>query len=136
MVTRVQRSRQYLRWIGGLVVVLCVGAGLWRGLTPKLAGVDISPRKVYRVEYYDVSPLQRLLFYRHMESPSFVRLYRTGPEALLGESSVVDLWINGQLYWYLDPPISSVRVGRDVVFRNIPPECTDCPPLTDAQVMP
>ncbi|MFY3383122.1 hypothetical protein [Paracidovorax sp. MALMAid1276] len=115
---------------------MSVVVGLWAGLTPKLTGVDISPRKVYRLEYYDVSPLLRLLLYRDMESPSFVRLYRRDSEALMGESSVVDLWINGQLYWYLDPPISSVRVGRDIVFRNVPPECTDCPRMTDAQVMP
>ncbi|WP_019700083.1 hypothetical protein [Acidovorax avenae] len=55
---------------------------------------------------------------------------------MLGESAVVDLWINGQLYWYLNPPMNKVRVGRDVVFENIPPECTGCPPLPDSAVMP
>ncbi len=71
-----------------------------------------------------------------MKSPSIVRLYRIAPKELLGESEVVDLWINGQLYWYLNPPMNKVRVGRDVVFENIPPERTDCPPLPDSAVMP
>lgn len=136
MVTDMHALRKYLGWSAGAVIALCIVLGVWRGLTPQFAGADISPRKVYRLEYYDVSPLLRLLRYRDMESPSFVRLYRIQPETLLAESGVVDLWVNGQLYWYLEPPISSVRVGRDVVFRNVPPECVDCPPLSDAQVMP
>jgi len=63
-----------------------------------------------------------------MRYPHIIRLYRVDPKTLLGESDVVDLWINGQIYWYLNPPMNKVRVGRDVVFKNIPPECTDCPP--------
>ncbi len=74
--------------------------------------------------------------HHEMKIPSIVRLYRIQPEILVGESDVVDLWINGQIYWYLDPPMNKVRVGRDVVFENIPPECTDCPPLPDSAVMP
>ncbi|MFY3383123.1 hypothetical protein [Paracidovorax sp. MALMAid1276] len=136
MVTNMQPWRRYLRLIGGLVVVLCVVAGIWRALAPEPAGVSISPRNVYRLEYYDVSPLLRLLRYRDMKFPSFVRLYRINPETLLGESRVVDLWLNGDLYWYLDPPINAIQVGNDIVFENVPPECTDCPRLTDAQVMP
>ena len=67
--------------------------------------------------------MQRIINYQ-MKAPSIVRLYRINPEELLRESGVVDLWINGQLYWYLNPPMNKVRVGRDVVFENIPPECT------------
>lgn len=71
-----------------------------------------------------------------MKIPSFVRLYRIQPEILLGESDVVDLWLNGELYWWSDPPLNVVRVGRDVVFNNIPPECSNCPPLPKSALMP
>lgn len=94
-----------------------------------------SPRHVYRLDYYEASWLQRLMHW-DMKYPHVIRLYRIEPETLLGESKVVDLWINGQIYWYLNPPMNKVRVGRDVVFENIPPECTGCPPLPDSAVMP
>ncbi|WP_404821593.1 hypothetical protein [Paracidovorax oryzae] len=68
--------------------------------------------------------------------PAFVRLYRIQPNALIGESKVVDLWMNGELYWYTEDPMNKVRVGRDVVFENVPPECAGCPPLPDSAVMP
>lgn len=71
-----------------------------------------------------------------MKIPSIVRLYRIQPETLLGESAVVDLWLNGELYWWFDPPLNVVRVGRDVVFEHIPPECPDCPPLPNSVLMP
>ncbi|AVT12066.1 MULTISPECIES: hypothetical protein [Paracidovorax] len=112
-----------------------MGSAIWYALSPSLKGFSISPRNVYRIEYYDASPVQRVLHHR-MKIPSVVRLYRIHPEKMLGESAVVDLWINGQLYWYLNPPMNKVRVGRDVVFENIPPECTGCPPLPDSAVMP
>nr|KAJ8743966.1 hypothetical protein H9T68_14940 [Delftia sp. PS-11] len=104
-------------------------------MTPEFDGVSISPRKVYRLEYYKASPLQKL-WHHNMKMPSFVRLYRIETETLLGESEVVDMWLNGELYWYLEPPLNRVRVGNDIVFKNIPPECTDCPPLTDREMMP
>jgi hypothetical protein len=130
-----KRLLKYLVW--AFFAVIAVSLALWvpYGLTPKLIGTSISPRQVYRLEYYDASPLQRL-FHMDMKLPGFVRLYRINPEALMEESKVVDLWINGQLYWYLNPPISTIQVGRDVVFEGIPPECTDCPPLTEKQIMP
>ncbi len=112
-----------------------MGSAIWYALSPSLKGFSISPRNVYRIEYYDTSPVQRVLHHR-MRIPSVVRLYRIHPGKMLGESAVVDLWINGQLYWYLYPPMNKVRVGRDVVFENIPPECTGCPPLPDSAAMP
>lgn len=71
-----------------------------------------------------------------MKIPSFVRLYRIQPEILLGESDVLDLWLNGELYWWFDPPLNVVRVGQDVVFHNTPPECSNCPPLPESALMP
>lgn len=128
-------SNKYLRRAYWTVLVAAAAAALWYACTPTLKGISISPRKVYRLEYYDASLVQRIR-YHQMKIPSLVRLYKIHPETLLGESDVVDLWINGQLYWYLNPPMNKVRVGRDVVFENIPPECADCPPLTDAEIMP
>ncbi|GKS90188.1 hypothetical protein [Acidovorax sp. SUPP2539] len=134
MVTGMPMAWKYRKkWLWLLIVPL--GCGLWYGSQPKLFHSAISPRNVYRLEYYEASLLQSLI-HPNFKMPSFVRLYRIAPETLLGESDVVDLWINGQLYWYLNPPMNKVRVGRDVVFENIPPECVDCPPLTDAEIMP
>lgn len=85
--------------------------------------------KAYRVEYYDASPIQRVLHHQ-MKIPSLVRLYRVQPEALLGQSAVVDLWMNGTLHWWTGPPTHAVVVGNSVVFENIPAECpsaSDCP---------
>ncbi|MFD2301505.1 hypothetical protein QRO11_18475 [Paracidovorax citrulli] len=40
-----------------------------------------------------------------------MRLSRIQPKALIGESKVVDLWMNGELYWYTEDPMNKVRVG-------------------------
>lgn len=85
--------------------------------------------KAYRVDYYDASLIQRALHYQ-MKMPSLVRLYRVHPETLLGQSEVVDLWMNGTLHWWTDPPAHAVVVGSSVVFENIPAEClcaSGCP---------
>ncbi|WP_284396838.1 hypothetical protein [Acidovorax sp. SUPP2825] len=116
-----------------LAIALIVGG--WYFATPTYDRSHYSPRRVYRLDYYEASWLQRLT-HMDMRYPHVIRLYRVEPRTLLGTSDVVDLWINGQLYWYLNPPMNKVRVGRDVVFENIPPECADCPPLTDAEIMP
>ncbi|XDF36494.1 hypothetical protein RBH89_05375 [Paracidovorax avenae] len=121
--------------IKACVVTILLGSLSWYIFNPNLKGFYNSPRSAYRVEYYDASPMQRIINYQ-MKAPSIFRLYQINPEKLLGESGVVDLWINGQLYWYLNPPMNKVRVGRDVVFENIPPECTQCPPLKDSEIMP
>lgn len=109
--------------------------GLWQGSQPHLFHTAISPRKVYRLEYYEASFLQSLM-HHDFNMPAFARLYRIQPETLMGESEVADLWMNGELYWYIEVPMNKVRVGRDTVFENISPECTDCPPLPDSAVMP
>jgi hypothetical protein len=126
---------KYFLWV--FISVLAVSLALWmpHGLTPKLRGSYTSPRGVYRLDYYDAAPLQRMWHY-NMKMPSFVRLHRIHPETLMAESKIVDMWINGQLYWYLNPPMNTIQVGRDIVFEDIPPECTNCPPLTDGQIMP
>ena len=54
----------------------------------------------------------------------------------MGESDVADLWINGQLYWWLNPPVNAVQIGRDIVFLNVPPECTGCSRVPDSAVKP
>lgn len=127
--------KKYASWASKTLLALFLIGVAWYAVTPQHKGHSISPRHFYRLDFYDASPLQRLM-HLEMKIPSFVRLYRIQPETLLGESDVVDLWINGQIYWYLNPPMNKVRVGRDVVFENIPPECTDCPPLPDSAVMP
>jgi len=135
MVTLSKKIERYRTWVFFSTVAGGFSIAAWYAFTPSLKGISISPRQVYRLEYYDASPVQRIL-HHDMKFPSILRLYRIAPKELLGESSVVDLWINGQIYWYLNPPMNKVRVGRDVVFENIPPECTDCPPLPDSAVMP
>lgn len=124
-------------WVWAFLAVIAVGLALWMpyGMTPKIRSTYTSPRGIYKLEYYDASPLQRM-WNHNMKMPSFVRLHRINPEMLMAESKIVDMWINGQLYWYLNPPMNTIQVGRDIVFENIPPECTDCLPLTDDQIMP
>lgn len=116
-----------------LLLAILALAG-WYACRPTLFHTALSPRQVYRLEYYEASPIRHLTHWDY-KMPSFVRLHRIEPPALLGESDVVDLWLNGETYWWLKPPVNAVRVGRDVVFENIPPECTDCPPLADGQAM-
>ena len=130
-----RKQRKDVAWVLRTLLWIALLAAAWYAITPKHKGQSISPRNVYRVEYYDASPLQRLIHYK-MKIPSFVRLYRIQPEILLGESDVVDLWLNGELYWCFDSPLNVVRVGRDVVFNNIPPECSNCPPLPKSALMP
>ncbi|GKT15285.1 hypothetical protein AVHY2522_07615 [Acidovorax sp. SUPP2522] len=130
-----KNAPRYRRWAGWSALIGMGAIAVWYAFAPTLKGVYISPRHVYRVEYYDASLVQRLI-HPDFKIPSFVRLYRIAPETLLGESDVVDLWINGQLYWWLNPPLNAVQVGRDIVFENIPPECIDCPPLPRSAVMP
>ncbi len=130
--TAVQRYQRAIKWV---VVALLLGVGLWYLATPTYDRSHYSPRKVYRLDYYKASRFQRLLHW-DMRYPHVIRLYRIEPKTLLGKSEVVDLWLNGEIYWWLNPPVNAVQVGRDVVFENIPPECTDCPRLPDSAVMP
>ncbi|WP_434802579.1 hypothetical protein [Paracidovorax avenae] len=114
-------------------MLLLVGLGY--SALPTYDRSHYSPRHVYRLDYYEASWLQRLMHW-DMKYPHVIRLYRIQPETLLGKSQVVDLWLNGEIYWWLNPPVNAVQVGRDVVFENVPPECTDCPRLPDSAVMP
>ncbi len=102
-----------------LWMVLSIGlaAFVWYASKPVFKGSETSPMNVYRVEYYDASPIQRILHYK-MKIPSFVRLYRIQPETLLGESEIVDLWMNGTLHWWTDPPSHAVVVGSSVVLKT------------------
>ncbi|AVS82094.1 hypothetical protein C8244_14370 [Paracidovorax avenae] len=129
------QKKSPVRWLFTLITLAALVVGLWYASNPKLANTSISPRHVYRVEYYDASLIQRII-HHDMKMPTFVRLYRNDPEVLLGESQVVDMWMNGQLYWWFDPPLNVVQVGRDVVFEGIPPECTDCPKLPESAYRP
>ncbi len=95
-------------------------------LTSTLAYSNYSPKLVYRLDYYKVSRLQQLLHINY-EMPSYVQLRRVDDNKLLGESGIVNLYLNGELNWWLDT--GTVRVGMDVWFENIPPEA--CPPACD-----
>lgn len=98
----------------------------WYVSKPVFKGSETSPMKAYRIEYYDASLIQRAINHK-MKIPSFVRLYRTQPETLLGESEIVDLWMNGTIQWWTDAPAHAVVVGSSVVFENIPAECPSAP---------
>ncbi|WCM89497.1 hypothetical protein [Acidovorax sp. NCPPB 3576] len=118
-----------------LLLLAGILVGAWYAFTPKLFHTSISPRKVYRVEYYEASPIQSLIHF-NFKMPAFVRLYRNQPETLLGESDVVELWMNGSLNWWFDDPVNSVVIGNDIVFENVAPECRECPSLPDTVLMP
>lgn len=98
----------------------------WYASKPVFKGSETSPMKAYRIEYYDASLIQRAINHQ-MKIPSFVRLYRIQPETLLGESEIVDLWMNGTIQWWTDAPAHAVVVGSSVVFENIPAECPSAP---------
>lgn len=131
MASYIHRKR-LINWVVAAVLFSLV-AGY--SATPKYDRSHYSPRHVYRLDYYEASWLQRLMHW-DMKYPHVIRLYRVEPETLLGESDVVDLWLNGDINWWFDPPLNVVRVGRDVVFEHIPPECSDCPPLPNSVLMP
>ncbi len=109
-------------WCLGLNALFLAG---WALATPTFADAENSPHRVYRLEFHKASFLQRIT-HPSFKMPYVVRLYRIEPKTLLGQSEVVDLWLNGEIHWYLDPPVelSRVHVGQDVTFENIPPECT------------
>ncbi|WP_354641877.1 hypothetical protein [Paracidovorax avenae] len=135
--THAAMNRQATRRLKNAVCLLLAAtivAGLWQGTRLHLFHTAISSDKAYRVEYYEASFLQGLI-HRDFKMPALVRLYRNKTDTLIGESKVVDLWMNGELYWYTESPMNKVRVGRDVVFENVPSECPGCP-LTDSAIMP
>ncbi|GKS83063.1 hypothetical protein AVMA1855_02945 [Acidovorax sp. SUPP1855] len=119
----VQIRKTTLGWGAALAALAALA---WYASTPIFFDSENSPHRVYRLEFHKASILQRV-FHHDYKMPYVVRLYRVDSRTLLGESSVVDLWLNGETYWYLDPPMDMkrVRVGRDVLFENIPSECTD-----------
>ncbi len=88
-----------LRHAARLLLLATVAAAFWQSSRPELAHSATSPHGAYRVEYYEASLLQGLL-HSGFKMPAFVRLYRTQPKILMAESEVVDLWMNGELYWY------------------------------------
>lgn len=112
-------------------IVWCLGLNMvflaiWALATPTFLDAENSPHRVYRLEFPQASLLQRIA-HPGFKMPYVVRLYRIEPRTLLGQSDVVDLWMNGDIEWQLDPPVqaSKVYVGRDVIFKGIPPECTN-----------
>lgn len=102
----------------------------WYAATPTFFDSENSPHRVYRLEFHKASLFQRIA-HPAFKMPYVVRLYRIEPKTLLGESGVVDLWLNGEITWYLNSSVelNEVRVGRDVVFEKIPAECTPVSPL-------
>ncbi len=116
-------------------IVWCLAANsllvmIWYASTPTFFDSENSPHRVYRLEFHKASPLQRIA-HLDFKMPYVVRLYKIEPKTLLGESEVVDLWLNGEITWYLNSSVdrNEVRVGRDVLFEKIPAECTPASPL-------
>lgn len=118
-------------WCLALNALIFLG---WYVGTPTFSHSYNSPKDVYRMEFHQASILQRIVHY-DFRMPYVVRLYRVWPKTLLGESKVVDLEPGGEIHWWLSPPNHAVHVGNDVVFENIPPECTDAslPPACAAR---
>ncbi|GKT20490.1 hypothetical protein [Acidovorax sp. SUPP3334] len=106
----------------------------WYAATPPFFDSENSPHRVYRLEFHKASLVQRIIHHDY-KMPYVVRLYRVNSKKLLGQSQVVDLWMNGEIHWWLSPPNNAVQVGNDVAFENIPPECADPspPPACDAK---
>ncbi|XDF37536.1 hypothetical protein RBH89_10980 [Paracidovorax avenae] len=112
-----------IAWCLGLNALFLAG---WALAKPTFADAENSPHRVYRLEFHKASFLQRIT-HPSFKMPYVVRLYRIEPKTLRGQSEVVDLWLNGDIEWQLDSPVQAnkVYVGRDVIFKNIPSECSE-----------
>ncbi len=106
--------------------IIVILIGLDYAFTSEKITIAYSPETAFRLEIYMAPPIVRL-WHHDMELPAFAQLYQIGDDVLLAESKVVDLWHNSDVQWNLNPPKYEVRLGKDVVFKNVLPECNDCP---------
>ncbi|MDT0136740.1 hypothetical protein [Acidovorax sp. PRC11] len=102
----------------------------WYLSSPTLHNRYNSPLHIYRLEVYDASWFQKMM-YRDFAEPSVVRLYQSNGQKLLGTSPVVDRWRNDAIVWNLDSPGSAndVQFGKDVRFDQLRSECEPPSPL-------
>lgn len=78
---------------------------------------EVSPKGYYRLEYLKPGP--PYFFSMTKQYPRFVRLYDNRTGALLGESDIVDMNGNGEIFWTSkDSP--RIRVGMDIEFSAKP----------------
>ncbi|MBI3898481.1 MAG: hypothetical protein HY308_09320 [Gammaproteobacteria bacterium] len=102
-----------------LIIGLAVCAAVFLYPRSRLESVVASPDGSYRLEYYDVSLLQWLMN-RDKADPGFVRLYRNSGNQYMGESEVVDFFLGADPMWLM-AQTGEVSVGRDIVFKGVPP---------------
>lgn len=78
---------------------------------------NISPKGYYRLEY--LKPGFPYLLSITKQIPMIVRLYDNRSGKLLGESDIVDMNGNGEIFWAsTDDP--NIQIGMDIVFPASP----------------
>lgn len=127
------KAGRRLAWSLALLVLAAIGAIGWFFGGAKLSYSSFSPQGVYRIDSYRASWLGRWM-HPDATMPGFIRLHRVDPPELLGESAVVDLNGNAEVFWMMDVD-RKVSVGMDITFENIPPEC-GAPPCTAKPPVP
>jgi hypothetical protein len=102
------------------VVIALISLAIWLPGGARFEYVDFSPDRTYRVEFYSPKRYQRVL-HPTMKMPGFVRLYRNTDNILLAESHVADFFSgDAQVFWLMETT-GEVAVGRDIVFKDVPP---------------
>jgi hypothetical protein len=108
------RHKGKLLGVAGLVVV-----AIFLYPRAQLQYVSVSPDRTYRIEMYGPSLYQWVLNL-DMEDPGFVRLYRNTDNHYFGESPVTDFLGGADVIWNMAHS-GNILVGRDVMFKEVPP---------------
>jgi hypothetical protein len=100
------------------VIALLICASWWSGKhLATLNYEDISPKGYYRLENWGSSSFSFQSWDK--EVPAFVRLYDNRSGRLMGESDILDLHGDGEIFWPIDV-VPAVRVGGGVSFPAEP----------------
>ena len=113
------QNRRTVKWL--LLALLAVGVAYISIYGPRVFAtkeyMKISPKGYYRLEY--LKPGFPYLYSFTKDMPMIVRLYNNRTGELLGESDIVELSGNGEVFWTLKNA-PRIRVGMDIVFPVTP----------------
>jgi hypothetical protein len=113
------KNRRAVRWLLPGLFVIAVAYVLICGshVFANKVDQDVSPKGYYRLEY--LKPGFPFLLRITKQMPRIIRLYDNRSGKLLGESDIVDLNGNGEIFWASkDNP--NIRIGMDVAFPASP----------------
>jgi hypothetical protein len=100
------------------VIALLICASWWSGKHLATFGYkDISPKGYYRLELWEASSWSFQSWDK--EVPAFVRLYDNRSGKLMGESDILEMIGNGEIFWPVDT-VPTVGVGNQISFPAEP----------------